>query len=128
MNVTHYGPAGPREEGMVMTVEFELNGQKLIALNGGPDFNFNEAMSLHVSCESQEEVDAYWTRSRRVGRRARAGGSRTGSACPGRSTQSGFRSCWPIPIPRRAERAMRAMLTMKKIDIAELEPRRRAVG
>ena len=99
VNVTHYGPAGPREEGMVLTVEFELNGQKLIALNGGPDFTFNEAVSLHVSCESQEEVDAYWTALSEGGRRARAGGSRTGSACRGRSIPSGFRSSWTIRIP-----------------------------
>jgi predicted 3-demethylubiquinone-9 3-methyltransferase (glyoxalase superfamily) len=89
-NVTHYDPAGPREEGMVMTVEFELNGQKHTALNG-----------------------------RRVGRRARAGGSRIGSECHGRSTRFGFTSC--LPISPGAERAMRATLRMKKIDIAALE-------
>jgi predicted 3-demethylubiquinone-9 3-methyltransferase (glyoxalase superfamily) len=60
VDVTHYGPAGPREEGLVMTVEFELDGHELIALNGGPEFTFTEAISLHVSCESQDEVDNYW--------------------------------------------------------------------
>ena len=121
LNVTHYGPAGPREEGMVLTVEFELNGQKLIALNGGPDFTFNEAVSLHVSCESQEEVDAYWS--------ALVGGGEEG---PCGWLKDRFGVSWqidPDPAsgaacrsePARAERAMRAMLAMKKIDIAELE-------
>ena len=121
VNVTHYGPAGPREEGMVLTVEFELNGQKHIALNGGPDFKFTEAISLHVSCESQEEVDAYWSALTEGGRRARAGGSRTGSACHGRSTRFGFRSCLPIPIPPGRSARCGRCSTMKKIDIAELE-------
>ena len=99
VNVTHYGPAGPREEGLVLTVEFELNGQKLIALNGGPEFSFTEAISLHVSCESQKEVDYYWNALSEGGRRASAGGSRTGMACPGRSIPSAFRSYWRIPTP-----------------------------
>src|SRR5262245_24153231 len=62
LSVTHYGSAGPRPEGMVMTVSFELQGQEFLALNGGPDFTFNEAVSLQVSCESQEEVDYFWAR------------------------------------------------------------------
>ena len=57
LEVTHYGSAGPRAEGMVMTVSFELDGQKFTALNGGPDFTFSEAISFEVSCDSQEEVD-----------------------------------------------------------------------
>jgi predicted 3-demethylubiquinone-9 3-methyltransferase (glyoxalase superfamily) len=93
VHVSRYGSAGPRPEGTVMTVEFELDGSRFTALNGGPDFTFNEAVSLHVSCESQDEVDAYWSAlSRKVGRRARAGGSRTGSASHGRSTPSDSRS------------------------------------
>src|SRR5438093_13464910 len=60
VEVTRYGSAGPRPEGMVMTVSFELDGQRFVALNGGPDFEFNEALSLQVHCETQDEVDAYW--------------------------------------------------------------------
>ena len=74
VDITRYGSAGPRAEGMVMTVTFELNGQSFIALNGGPDFTFNEAISLEVLCENQEEVDHYWTRSPRAARKARAAG------------------------------------------------------
>ncbi len=60
VEITRYGPAGPRDEGMVMTVEFELDGQRFTALNGGPDFTFSEAISFQVSCKHQDEVDAYW--------------------------------------------------------------------
>src|SRR5437870_4240167 len=58
--VARYGSAGPRPEGTVMTVDFELDGQQFVALNGGPDFKFTEAVSFQVSCETQEEVDEYW--------------------------------------------------------------------
>src|SRR4029453_14043084 len=61
-DVSHYGSAGPRPEGMVMTVAFELDGQKFVALNGGPNYTFNEAISFQVSCKDQEEVDSYWTK------------------------------------------------------------------
>jgi predicted 3-demethylubiquinone-9 3-methyltransferase (glyoxalase superfamily) len=60
VDIARYGSAGPRPEGTVMTVSFELDGQKFIALNGGPEFTFSEAISFQVSCEGQEEVDAYW--------------------------------------------------------------------
>src|SRR5215210_672507 len=62
LSVTHYGSAGPRPEGMVMTVNFELSGLEFVALNGGPDFTFSEAVSFQVNCESQQEVDEYWTK------------------------------------------------------------------
>src|SRR6187200_5214 len=61
VEITRYGPAGPRAEGTVMTVSFELDGQEYVALNGGPDFTFNEAISFQVSCEGQEEVDRLWS-------------------------------------------------------------------
>ena len=60
-NITHYGEAGPRPAGMVMTVDFELEGHGITALNGGPEFSFTEALSLAVNCESQQEVDYLWT-------------------------------------------------------------------
>ena len=60
-NITHYGAAGPRPAGMVMTVDFELEGHGITALNGGPEFSFTEALSLAVNCESQKEVDYLWT-------------------------------------------------------------------
>ena len=61
IDIAHYGEAGPRPEGMVMAVSFELDGQKFVALNGGPEFTFDEAISFQVPCENQEEVDAFWS-------------------------------------------------------------------
>ena len=84
VEVTHYGSAGPRREGMVMTVAFELDGQELVALNGGPDFSFSEAISFIVYCETQEEVDTYWETLSDGEKRGPAGGSRTSSGCRGR--------------------------------------------
>ena len=60
--VTHYGEAGPREAGMVLTVDFVLDGQRFTAINGGPDFHFNEAISLLIECADQDEVDYYWSK------------------------------------------------------------------
>jgi predicted 3-demethylubiquinone-9 3-methyltransferase (glyoxalase superfamily) len=121
LNVMHYGPAGPREEGMVMVVDFELDGNKLMALNGGPEFSFSEAISLHVSCENQEEVDAYW-----------AALTEGGEEGPCGWLKDRFGVSWQIDPVRltelledsdreKANRVMRAMLKMRKIDIAELE-------
>src|SRR3954453_18176126 len=58
--VTHYTEAGPREAGMVLTVEFVLDGQRFVAINGGPEFTFDEAVSFMIECEDQEEIDHYW--------------------------------------------------------------------
>ncbi len=119
--VTRYGKAGPRPEGSVLTVTFELDGQELVALNGGPEFTFDEAISFQVSCESQEEVDRYWTTL-----------SEGGEEGPCGWLKDRYGLSWQI-IPRRlielisdpdrdrSERAMTAMLGMKKIEIADLE-------
>ena len=93
-----------------------------MALNGGPEFPFTEAISFSVSCEDQEEVDRLWAAcSRAAESRASAAGSRTGSACPGRSSPPRCRGCSRDPDPARAQRAMAAMLQMVKLDIAALE-------
>lgn len=119
--VTHYTAAGPREAGMVMTVEFELEGQRFTAINGGPEFTFDEAVSLLVNCESQDEIDYYWEH-------LLAGGGEEGP-CGwlkdrfGLSWQvapTGMEELFDDPDQSRAERAMRAMLGMRKIDIAAL--------
>lgn len=62
LDIARYGDAGPRPAGTVMTVSFELDGNQFVALNGGPDFRFNEAISFQVSCETQDEVDHFWTK------------------------------------------------------------------
>jgi predicted 3-demethylubiquinone-9 3-methyltransferase (glyoxalase superfamily) len=72
--IGRYTEAGPAPAGSVMAVEFELNGQKFVGLNGGPEFTFNEAISFQIFCKDQDEVDYYWASSRRVARKAPAVG------------------------------------------------------
>ena len=122
VEVTRYGSAGPRDEGTVMTVTFELDGQRFIALNGGPDFKFNEAISLEVDCETQDEVDSYWNALTEGG----------GEEGPCGWLKDKYGVSWQIvpkiltelisdPDQEKAQRVMAAMLKMRKIEIAELE-------
>jgi len=127
VNVARYPRAGQeihkQPEGSMMTVEFELDGQPFIALNGGPEFKFNEAVSLQVSCKNQEEVDHYWDKLSK-------GGDPKAQQCGWLKDKYGL--SWqviPTVLPdmlkdhesTKAQRAMEAMLRMKKIDINELE-------
>lgn len=91
VKVARYPEGTPMPAGSVMTVEFELAGQRYIAMNGGPEFTFNEAVSLSVACEDQEEVDYFWSRLGEGGEEDPAGGSRTGTACRGRSPRASWR-------------------------------------
>jgi predicted 3-demethylubiquinone-9 3-methyltransferase (glyoxalase superfamily) len=121
LGITRYGSAGPRPEGAVMTVSFELEGRKFLALNGGPQFRFSEAISFQVSCESQDAVDAFWTAL-----------SEGGEEGPCGWLKDRFGLSWQI-VPTRlsellgdsdaekAQRVMAAMLQMKKIEIDVLE-------
>ncbi len=122
LSVSRYGDAGPGPKGSVMTVEFQLAGQRFVALNGGPQFRFTEAISLLVDCETQEEVDALW-------RKLTSGGGQEGP-CGwlkdryGLSWQivpSGFLRLVQDPDPARARRAMQAMMQMKKLDLEALK-------
>jgi predicted 3-demethylubiquinone-9 3-methyltransferase (glyoxalase superfamily) len=127
VSVTRYGTAGfeihRRPAGSVMTVEFELEGQPFTALNGGPLFKFNEAISFEVYCESQEEIDYYWDK-------LTAGGDPKAQQCGwlkdryGVSWQvvpTGMAEMMKDPTSLPAQRAMEAVLRMKKLDIAELK-------
>ena len=115
-----------------MTVEFELDGQPFTALNGGPVFKFNEAISFQVICETQEEIDSLLGQARRraaTRRRSSAAGSRTSSALSWQVVPDGpGRDARRTATRRSAERAMEAMLQMKKLDIAELERAYKGVG
>jgi predicted 3-demethylubiquinone-9 3-methyltransferase (glyoxalase superfamily) len=119
LDVTHYGAAGPREEGMVMTVDFELDGDRLMALNGGSEFTFNEAISLHVSCESQEEVDAHWSALSEGGEEGPCGWLKDRFGVSWQVVPAGIGQIFSNP--RTAPRAMQAMLKMVKFDIAKLK-------
>jgi predicted 3-demethylubiquinone-9 3-methyltransferase (glyoxalase superfamily) len=85
--VSRYDGAGLRVAGSVMVVSLRLDGQEFAALNGGPEFTFNEAVSFVIECQSQEEVDYYWDKLTDGASRGRAAGSRTSSASPGKSTR-----------------------------------------
>ena len=120
-DVSHYGSAGPRPEGMVMTVGFELNGQKFVALNGGPDFTFNEAISFQVSCTDQEEVDAYWSKLTEGGEEGPCGWLKDKFGVSWQIVPKVLPELLSNPDPETSQRVMEAMLQMKKIDIDELE-------
>ena len=126
-DVTRYGKEGyeihGREEGTVMTVEFEIEGQKFLALNGGPIFKFNEAISFQVYCETQEEVDYYWEK-------LSEGGDEKAQVCGWLKDKYGV--SWQIvPIilikmlkdkdSEKSQRVMKAMLQMHKLDISTLK-------
>jgi len=121
LDVARYGSAGPRPEGTVMTVSFELDGQEFVALNGGPEYTFSEAISFQVSCETQEEVDAFWSML-----------SDGGEEGPCGWLKDRFGVSWqivPTALPRllqdldreKSQRVMEAMLKMQKIEIDVLE-------
>ncbi len=121
VNVSHYGSAGPRPEGMVMVVDFELEGQPFVALNGGPEFTFNEAISFQVSCESQEEVDGYWTKLTDGGQEVACGWLKDRFGMAWQIVPAVLDELVRDPDPERSQRAMKAMMGMTKFDIAELQ-------
>ncbi|MFG3494422.1 VOC family protein [Streptomyces sp. NPDC047928] len=121
VKVTHFGEAGPREAEMVMTVEFELAGQRFVALNGGPEFRFTEAVSLAVACETQEEVDHYWSRLSEGGEEGPCGWLKDRFGLSWQVNPRVLDELLSDPDPVKANRVMRAMLGMKKIDIQGLK-------
>ena len=122
LKIARYGEAGPGPAGSVMVVNFQIEGQDFIALNGGPLFKFNEAISFVINCQTQEEVDHYWNR-------LTAGGGQE-SQCGWLKDKYGL--SWQVTPTilgelladknhKKAQRVMQAMLQMKKIDIAALK-------
>ncbi|WP_328869125.1 VOC family protein [Streptomyces sp. NBC_00287] len=120
--VARYPEGAPRPAGTVLTVEFTANGHKFLALNGGPEFKFNEAVSFMIFCENQEEIDYYWTKLTEGG----------GEPGPCGWLKDKYGVSWQVipdsldammtdPDPEKAARATQAMLAMGKLDIAALE-------
>jgi predicted 3-demethylubiquinone-9 3-methyltransferase (glyoxalase superfamily) len=121
VEVTRYGSAGPRAKGSVMTVSFELDGQRFIALNGGPDFTFNEAISLEVDCDSQDEVDSYWNALTEGGEEGPCGWLKDRYGVSWQIVPKVLTQLISDPDQEKGQRVMAAMLQMRKIEIAELE-------
>ena len=119
--IARYGSAGPRAEGTVMTVNFELNGQEYVALNGGPDFKFNEAVSFQVGCESQEEVDRYWSALSDGGEEGPCGWLKDRFGLSWQIVPTRLPELLGDPDREKSQRVMQAMLGMRKIEIDGLE-------
>jgi predicted 3-demethylubiquinone-9 3-methyltransferase (glyoxalase superfamily) len=122
----HYTEAGPRPAGTLMTVEFELEGQRFVGINGGPEFSFDEAVSFQIDCETQDEVDYYWERLTEGGEESQCGWLKDKFGLSWQVVPAGMEEVFSDADPKRAERAMKAMLGMRKLDIAAL--RRAADG
>jgi predicted 3-demethylubiquinone-9 3-methyltransferase (glyoxalase superfamily) len=120
VNVTRYTEGAPRPAGMVMTVEFELDGQRFVAINGGPEFTFDEAISFQISCGTQDEVDYYWERLSEGGEEGPCGWLKDRYGLSWQVVPTALDELLADPDPERARRAMQAMLGMRKLDIAAL--------
>jgi predicted 3-demethylubiquinone-9 3-methyltransferase (glyoxalase superfamily) len=118
--VSHYSDAGPRPAGSVMTVSFVLDGQELIALNGGPEFSFTEAISLFINCADQDEVDHYWDKLTAGGEESQCGWLKDRYGLSWQVVPEGMAELFSDPDASRAARAMRAMMGMSKLDIRAL--------
>jgi predicted 3-demethylubiquinone-9 3-methyltransferase (glyoxalase superfamily) len=122
VSVARYTEAGPREAGMVMVVEFELNGHRFVGINGGPEFKFDEAVSFQINCADQAEVDYYWDKlTADGGRESQCGWLIDKYGLSWQVTPTGMDELFSDPDPERANRAMTAMLQMTKLDIAALQ-------
>jgi predicted 3-demethylubiquinone-9 3-methyltransferase (glyoxalase superfamily) len=119
--VTRYGKSGPGPDGSVMTVNFELDGQRFTALNAGPQFKFTEAISFVIECQTQEEVDRYWTKLTAGGQEVECGWLKDRYGLFWQVTPRILLEMIGDPDPAKAERVMKAMLQMKKIEIAPLK-------
>jgi predicted 3-demethylubiquinone-9 3-methyltransferase (glyoxalase superfamily) len=121
VDVARYGEAGPRDAGTVMVVKFELDGQEFVALNGGPEFTFDEAISFQIDCADQEEVDRYSEALTDGAERGPCGGVRDRFGLSWQIITTRLIELLADPDEARAQRAMAAMLEMRKIDIAAVE-------
>jgi predicted 3-demethylubiquinone-9 3-methyltransferase (glyoxalase superfamily) len=118
--IARYTEAGPGPAGSVMTVEFQLNGQKFLALNGGPQYTFNEAISLMIPCETQDEIDYYWSRLSEGGQEVACGWLKDRYGLFWQVYPAVMGDMMADPDPEKARRVAEAMFTMTKLDIAAL--------
>ena len=119
--VTRYGEEGPGPEGSVMVVSFQINGQEFLALNGGPQFKFSEAISFVVNCEAQEEVDELWEKLSERGEKVQCGWLKDRYGVSWQVVPTILGELLSDPDPIKAQRVMQAMMQMVKIDIQILK-------
>ena len=119
--IGRYTDAGPGPAGSVMVVEFELNGQKFVALNGGPQFTFNESISFQIPCADQAEVDYYWSRLSEGGQEVACGWLKDKYGVSWQVVPTAVIDLISDPDPEKAARASKAMFSMTKLDIAAIQ-------
>jgi predicted 3-demethylubiquinone-9 3-methyltransferase (glyoxalase superfamily) len=119
-SIVRYTEAGPGPAGSVLTVEFELNGQKFVGVNGGPMFTFSEAISFQIRCADQGEVDYYWSRLTEGGAEIQCGWLKDRYGVSWQVVPTALIEMVSDPDPVKAARTTEAMLTMTKLDIAAL--------
>lgn len=119
--IARYGKSGPGPEGSAMTVEFQLDGQRFVALNGGPHFKFTEAISFVIGCETQQEVDEYWEKLSEGGEESVCGWLKDKYGLSWQIVPTVMSKLLGDKDAEKANRVMGAMLKMKKIVIADLE-------
>jgi predicted 3-demethylubiquinone-9 3-methyltransferase (glyoxalase superfamily) len=119
--VTHYGEGGPRPKGSVLTVSFQLDGQEFLALNGGPQFKFTEAVSFIVNCRTQKEVDRLWAKLSEGGKESQCGWLKDKYGMSWQIVPTVLFKILSDPDPARAERVMQAVIGMRKLDIKALK-------
>jgi predicted 3-demethylubiquinone-9 3-methyltransferase (glyoxalase superfamily) len=121
LDVSRYGEGGPGTPGSVMSATFELRGQEFVALNGGPEFNFTEAVSFLVRCETQDEVDLLWKQLTEGGSESQCGWLKDKFGLSWQIVPNALGEMLGDPDPEKAQRVMQAMLKMKKLDIHMLQ-------
>jgi predicted 3-demethylubiquinone-9 3-methyltransferase (glyoxalase superfamily) len=121
LEVSRYGDAGPGTAGNAMTVSFELAGSRFVALNGGPAFTFNEAVSFQVDCADQQEVDYFWEGLSKGGEEGQCGWLKDQFGVSWQIVPAAVPALLADPDPGRSQRAMQAMLGMGKLDVAAME-------
>ena len=121
VSVSRYGDAGPGPTGRVMVMKFEIEGQEFVALNGGPQFHFTEAVSFVVNCKDQKDVDDYWDRLSAGGQTSQCGWLKDRFGLSWQIVPDALGKMLGDKDPAKAQRVMKAMLRMTKIDIEELK-------
>ncbi len=120
-NVSRYGDAGPGPKGTVLTVDFELDGQKFIALNGGPQFKFTEAVSFVVHCETQEEIDYFWEKLSAGGQKAECGWLKDKYGLSWQIVPTILGELMGSKDAERSNRVMQAIMKSQKLEIDTLK-------